>query len=117
MAAHIHQTPAPPDVPAPLSRAIMKALEKHPDNRFQTAQEFLAALSGQTDASPAAWDPAMLDRIKKEFAAYIGPMARILVDRMSKRAKSVDELFTFLAAEIPSEPDRKKFLASRKHFP
>src|SRR5260370_42311926 len=103
MAAHIHQTPAPPDVSAPLSRAIMKALEKDPANRFQTAQEFRAAISGQIDVSPpAAWAPAMLDGIKKEFATYIGPMARILVDRLSKRAKAIDELFTLLAAEIPS---------------
>ena len=137
MAAHMHQTPvAPidvkPSVPTLLSCAIMKALEKNPDRRFQTAQEFRAVLESvrsggttraldPTDVSvnkiePTAWDPDLLGKIKKEFAIYIGPMARILVDRMSKRSQTVDELYTLLAAEIPSETDRAKFLASRKRL-
>lgn len=128
MAAHMHQTPPAPievkaDVPVLLSRAIMKALEKDPDRRFQTAQEFRVTIemvrSGAVvpTLEAAELDPELLARIKKEFAVYIGPMARILVDRLSKRAQTVDELYKLLAAEIPSEPDRAKFLASRKRLP
>jgi eukaryotic-like serine/threonine-protein kinase len=137
MAAHVHQTPSPaievkPSTPMLLSRAIMKALEKEPGNRFQTAQEFRAVLEivrsgGSTraldptptstksfDAAAVLWDPALLDKIRKEFATYIGPMARILVERMAKRTQTVDELFGLLAAEIPSEKDRAKFLQWRR---
>src|SRR5207247_4004432 len=109
MAAHIHQTPVTPvevkpDLPILLSRAIMKALEKEPDRRFQTAQEFRAMIAlargGAVDPAPvpaaAGWDPELLARIKKEFAVYIGPMARILVDRLSKRAQTVDALYALL---------------------
>jgi serine/threonine protein kinase len=124
MAAHMHQMPpAPievrPDVPVLLSRAIMKALEKDPDRRFQTAQEFRAMIEMTPSQAPApsSLDPELLDKIKKEFAIYIGPMARILVDRTSKRVRTIDELYTLLAAEIPSAPDRAKFLASRKRVP
>ncbi len=135
MAAHIHQIPPPPSdlkpsLPAPLSRAVMKALEKDPARRFQTANEFRAALT-KADATrtevfshtgtktrsvvttPGSWDPVFLDKIRKDYAAYIGPMARILVDRMARRAQTVDELYKLLAAEIASEADRVKFLSSR----
>lgn len=136
MAAHIHQAPAPPvevkpNVPAPLSRAILKALEKDPANRFQTAHEFRAALEAGDETRAVAmfdapqmaraavnpgvaWDPALLEQVRKEFATYIGPMARILVSSMAKRAQNVDELYQLLAAEIPASADRAKFLGSRR---
>ena len=135
MAAHIHQTPAPPtDVrpyfPPALSGAIMKALEKDPANRFQTANEFREALDPAGDRTgtrpmeasipppvnggSTPWDAALLEKIRREFATYIGPMARILVDRMAKRARTLDELYGLLAAEIPSDADRAKFMASRR---
>lgn len=56
---HMHQQPIPPyqvapHVPMPVSDAVMRALAKDPDQRFQSAEEFLHALqpptvSGQTD--------------------------------------------------------------------
>lgn len=55
----------------------------------------------------------MLDRLKKHLADYAGPLARVMVDRASKKARSVDELFTMLSAEIASPKDREKFLATR----
>jgi len=140
MAAHIHQAPAPPvevkpGLPPPLSRAIMKALEKDPANRFQTANEFRAALEARDETArdetktvamfeapqmaraavnaAGSWDPAFLEQVRKEFATYIGPMARILVSSMAKRAQNVDELYQLLAAEIPTSADRAKFLGSR----
>jgi len=135
MAAHIHQIPPPPidvkpSLPAVLSRAVMKALEKDPARRFQTANDFRSALTKAdatrtevfmntgtktrpVNATPGSWDPVFLDKIRQDYAAYIGPMARILVDRMARRAQTVDELYKMLAAEIASEADRAKFL-SRK---
>lgn len=46
---HVHDVPTPvrelaPDVPAPLERAIMRALEKSPRERFASAAEFKDAL-------------------------------------------------------------------------
>jgi serine/threonine protein kinase len=121
MAAHLHQTPVlpselRPDLPSSLSRAIMQALEKDPANRFQTANQFREALEtsgSEVRNSGTPWDATVLDKIRREFATYIGPMARILVDRMAKRAHTLDELYRLLAAEIPSDSDRAKFLAAR----
>jgi len=59
------------------------------------------------------WDPALLNRFKKHLADYIGPLARIVVDRTSKKAHTIDEMFSLLSAEIPSVKDRERFLATR----
>jgi len=53
LAAHINQPPTPPsqlvpDIPPYLEAAILKALEKRPENRFGSCQEFQAALVPQT---------------------------------------------------------------------
>jgi eukaryotic-like serine/threonine-protein kinase len=62
MMGHMQQVPIPPhqvapSVPAELSVAIMRALEKNPARRFATAQEFLQAIQGSPSSegqSPAA---------------------------------------------------------------
>lgn len=51
-----HRVPPLPDdlADTPLGRAVMRALEKDPQRRFATADEFRAALSGEQPPSPAA---------------------------------------------------------------
>ena len=58
-----------------------------------------------------AWDPAVLDEIRRVLAASIGPVAKVLVERSSKKAHSVQELCQILSQEIPSPKDREAFLA------
>src|SRR2546423_2938963 len=53
LAAHLTKPPPPidrlrEDVPIPICRAIEKALQKDPANRFQTASEFGSACGTQT---------------------------------------------------------------------
>ncbi len=57
MQAHVQQHPvAPiernPAIPRFISDAILKAIEKHPENRFQSAADFLAALEGPVETLP-----------------------------------------------------------------
>lgn len=151
MKAHLEQRPpAPidltPDIPPALSRIIEKSLEKAPEDRFQTADEFRDALravvsgsgslshaasaipkveseiakavpsGGLPDQTPGAitnWDAAVLESARKELALFIGPMARVIVSRAAKRARTLQDLYEILAAEIPSPGDRQKFLATR----
>jgi len=138
--AHLEQKPTPPirlvpDVPPELSDLIVKSLEKDPKARFQSAEEFrtaletissvkcptdfaVTAISYETDSSrprtpsgeTKSWDPEMLEAAKKNLAIYIGPMARVIVSRATGQAKSIQELYQLLAAEIPSLQDRDKFL-------
>jgi serine/threonine-protein kinase len=54
---HLTDRPTPvektrPDSPAALSGAVMRALEKHPDERWQTGEALSLALSGEAPAFP-----------------------------------------------------------------
>jgi hypothetical protein len=71
--------------------------------------------SAESGAPAKAWDPALLERVSRSLAIYIGPMARILVGRAAGRTLSLEALYEALAVEIVSPDDRKKFLASRPH--
>ena len=55
-------------------------------------------------------DDANLRRLESALAVYIGPFAKIVVDRAAAGASSVDGLLRELGDKIESEPDRKKFL-------
>lgn len=152
MNGHMTHIPSPPASVNPnlspaLSLAVLKALEKRPENRYQSASEFAhilqsipTASSGVSDAAtiviprlpspseakvPAAtppegfssnvrFEPAELERVKSALAAYVGPMARILVDRAARKSSSLQQLYELLAAEVPEGQERKKFLAGRR---
>jgi len=60
-----------------------------------------------------SWEPDVLERARRDVAFYIGPMAKIIVSRAARSARTLDELYEAIAAEIPSPDDRQKFLASR----
>lgn len=61
----------------------------------------------------ARFDRAELDRLKQKLAIYIGPLARIMVDRASEKALNWNQLYEMLAAEVPAGEDRKRFLKSQ----
>lgn len=68
-------------------------------------------------AAPAAtpareWDPAVLARARQELAAYLGPLARVIVRRVCTRARDQHELYELLSLEIPSDVDREAFRRS-----
>jgi class 3 adenylate cyclase len=63
-------------------------------------------------ARPAAMQPAFLKSVEKELANYIGPLARLLVNKAAQRSTSAGDLFKTLAVEIPSEQERKRFMSS-----
>jgi len=58
--------------------------------------------------------PSDLDSVSRELAAFIGPIAKVVVRRAADRCSSVDELYTAVAGEIGAEKDRSRFLASKK---
>ncbi|MGH7246764.1 MAG: hypothetical protein ACREH9_01540, partial [Pseudomonadota bacterium] len=57
-------------------------------------------------------DPSTLAAAKQKLAAYIGPIAQVIVDRAARRVHTQSELYEAIAAEIPSARDREVFLAS-----
>jgi hypothetical protein len=61
-------------------------------------------------AGEPAVDAATLQRVARELATYIGPIAEIVVKRGAKRCVSAEELYALAAGEIETEADRAKFL-------
>lgn len=57
-------------------------------------------------------DRPVLERISRELAIYIGPIAEVVVRRAAKRCTSVRDLCGMVAQEIESSTDRARFLAS-----
>jgi eukaryotic-like serine/threonine-protein kinase len=60
---------------------------------------------------PGSFEPATIDRLAQALAPYLGPIAKVLVNRAARRARNLNELQEALAAEIPSADDRRRFLA------
>jgi serine/threonine-protein kinase len=54
----------------------------------------------------------LLETVRKKLAVYIGPMAKVIVNRAAKNARSRQDLYDAVAAEIASPNDRQSFLRS-----
>ena len=123
-----------PRLPPELDDVLAKALTKAPDERFQEAGEFIAALEslklvereiaadGSTvirvapvqapEPPPNAlpgWDSALLTQIEQQLVIYLGPVAKILVRKTALQVGSPKELIQQVAATIPGEQDRLMF--------
>lgn len=70
-----------------------------------------AGASGR--AGVKAWDADMLQKIERQFAIHIGPLARVLVKRASQRAETLDDLYGLLAEHLQSAAEKERFLKSR----
>jgi len=70
---------------------------------------------GSDPARPASkLQSTDLDSVTRELAAFIGPIAKVVVKRAADRCSSVDELYSIVAGEIATEKERSRFLASKK---
>jgi hypothetical protein len=57
-------------------------------------------------------DRSVLDRISRELAVHIGPIAEVVVKRAAKRCSTVTDLCGVVAQEIEGTPAQARFLAS-----
>jgi len=62
-------------------------------------------------AEPKRFDPLTLDRLEIYLADFVGPVAGSLIRARNGKATSLADLCEQVSREIPSEPERKKFLA------
>lgn len=140
MMAQMHKPPVPlmdlrPDISPTISHSIGRALEKDPAQRFATAAEFAAAIaplcsdgSDATTVLPAStWQRVTTNELSqptqlmseqtevlvRHLTGFIGPIAKIVVNRLKKQAGDMDALYSAAAKEIDSEADRQRFLRSR----
>ncbi len=61
-------------------------------------------------ATVSAIDPSIRDRVTRELAAFIGPIAEVVVKRAAKRSATAEELYSAAATEIETEAERFRFL-------
>jgi TIR domain len=106
----------------PICRRILQAIAEPEKGVMQMAAQrsVLSPLNdpprGAETAQPAnlkPFDRPELERVKEQLAVYIGPLARMIVDRAAKKAANWRELYDILAAEVPAGEERKKFLSHR----
>jgi len=64
--------------------------------------------------SGGSFEPKLLDSVSRELAAFIGPIAKVVVKRAADRCSSIEELYASVATEIDSDRDRSQFLAKKK---
>ena len=128
----IHAEPAPlpphivaafPSMPAMLARAMAKrATDRFPDAAGMAAA-LLAATSG-VDAGDATLvvsalpraaaagiqlDGAVLTALERNLAAYVGPIAAVLLRSALREANTTSALFEKLAESIPDPEARRRF--------
>lgn len=72
----------------------------------------LRPLLSDTAPAPTRLNPAVAQRVARELAAYIGPIAELVVKRAAPRCHSPEELYRHVSAEIELPADREKFLAA-----
>jgi serine/threonine-protein kinase len=98
-----------------LCAALAEQIPEKPErDRFLRRPQGKQATAGHTPVpgAPGTLDPALVQLAKEKLAPYIGPIAAMVVERKARRVRSREEFFQALAAEIESEADRRKFLAS-----
>jgi serine/threonine protein phosphatase PrpC len=96
-------------VPQPPQPEPVQALAQDADK-----EGHVSAKSGTATAT-ASWDPRVLKAVEDSLAAHIGPVAKILVGRAAHHTKDLHALCQALAAQLPTEQDRKSFLHRALH--
>jgi hypothetical protein len=91
-------------------QVLLRALEPHLEIAAQASLP-ITERAPMLPASGPAIENAVIDRVGKELAHYIGPIAEIVVKRAAKRCATPSELCESIANEIESPSDRAKFLA------
>jgi hypothetical protein len=69
-------------------------------------------MEAKPPAATIGIESAILERVGRELAGYIGPIAELVVKRAAKRCASLSDLCAMVAQEIESGADRAKFLAA-----
>ena len=82
------------------------------DSRLAGGLTQKAAVEATPPANAIGIEKAVLERVSRELAAYIGPIAEIVVKRAAKRSTSITDLCAIVSHEIEAIADRAKFLAS-----
>ncbi|MPZ29887.1 MAG: protein kinase [Rhodospirillales bacterium] len=108
------------DTGADMAEALRQVLrDAAPDSTRIVPEGGLAAPGGAPRTPPREdsvvreprppLDPALLTTVEEKLRAYVGPVARILVQTVAARGRSAADLCSELALSVPDEADRERF--------
>ena len=80
------------------------------------ASSSLTSASSEIDLGGKEKPHHALGPLEKYFATFVGPIASIIVQRAASKAKDREELFSLLAARLPSEKDREVFFTRKEEL-
>jgi TIR domain len=80
-------------------------------NSLETDAPKKSVVDPKPGANLTGFETAALERLSQELAAYIGPIAEVVVKRAARRCTSLPDLCGMVAQEIEASADRAKFLA------
>jgi TonB family protein len=92
---------------------ITPSVVSPPSSLGRSAVGHNSAESTQPQTNSIAFDPAELQRISRQLALHIGPIADIVVKRAASSCTSLQDLYVKVAGEIDSTEAREKFLLGR----
>jgi serine/threonine-protein kinase len=105
--------PLPPRQEEEQKRSQPSAVEHQGKPSSAEKPEASALTEFTSFANVEGWDESTLRAIEKQFAVFIGPVARVLVRRTATKTRDPEELYSALANSISRASDREAFLASR----
>lgn len=96
-------------IPGEIKAGSASAEAKVADQMRPSSQE-LASSSKANDVTASLFDAGSLQRIRRELAEHIGPIAELVVTRATPFCNSIEDLFLKVAEEIESPQERENFL-------
>jgi hypothetical protein len=74
------------------------------------SEELALARSAEAEAASTLWEPQVLKIVEDTLATYLGPVAKILVERAAVQAKDLRDLCRMLAQQLATDQERTAFI-------
>src|SRR5215510_2839734 len=82
-------------------------------SQTETRLQFLIDSGFVSVGKEHAWDPELLKQIETQYARFVGPIAKVILQRAQKQTGDIEELYAKLAEEIARPYDRLAFTTTR----
>jgi hypothetical protein len=92
-------------------QVLVQALKPYLEPREDTSSP-LPTVDAKPAVTATSIEGSVLDRVSRELAVHIGPIAEVVVKRAARRCSTITDLCGMVAQEIEGAPAQARFLAS-----